>query len=695
MKNRSDAAGPPALRRRERVASRIPARLESDIAFWPLRGRPWAIGACGNPFRLDPSGAILLDEGLFDEGLGEADLLIAARLAGEWAWLTEAGAPVAVAGLAAARSAAQFALAERLTPGCFGWIGLMGGDPPPPTDRLAGVWRTLVPCHGAASDSLPAETAARIVSLWPVLGTAEAIMETGGDIRLLRDPQSDLNGYGCSHRPRPWAVTFASSTASSISERGYEAADRVRLKVTASMLTTGDRRAIHAEAGAVRRAIGRAFGVPRGGTVVLAASGTDSELLALALSHLPVADRPITTILLAPEETGSGVPMAATGRHFAVDTANGHDVSRSAPIGGFRGDTVLVSVPLRDPGGAIRPGEAVHADIEAAIVAAIGAGRRAILHALDLSKTGLLAPSIDLLRDLRARFGAALDIVVDACQLRIAPERIAAYLGLDAVVLVTGSKFLTGPPFAGAALLPPSIARRLDAGRLPAGLDAYFGQAEWPSGTAATRSLPPTANYGLLLRWRAALAEYRAFARVDEARKSAIVARFAATVRDSIARHAMFVLLPVPDPSRESAGWDTSRESAGWDMLRSVFGFAVRAPGDPARLLDPAEMRKLYHWLNADCSVLFENEAERRLAARICHIGQPVALPDGADGQVGWLRVSAGARLVSGEPSHRGLAAARRLDREMADLALVFDKIALLHAHWTRLQEEDPAPRYR
>lgn len=121
----------------------------------------------------------------------------------------------------------------------------------------------------------------------------------------------------------------------------------------------------------------------------------------------------------------------------------------------------------------------------------------------------------------------------------------------------------------------------------------------------------------------------------------------------------------------------------------------MRAPGDPTRLLDPKAARKLYHWLNADCSALFKDEAERRLAAQICHIGQPVALPDGAGGQIGWLRVSAGARLISGEPSHRRLAAARRLEREMADVAIVFDKIALLHAHWARLQAENPRPRYR
>lgn len=681
MTNGSDDTDLATLSRRGRTCSETAARLASDIAFWPLQRRAWTIGACTEALCLDTSGTLLLSEALC-----AADLLLGARLAGEWALLTEAGAPLAAAGLAAARAAAQFALAERLVPSRFDWIVLMGGDHPPTVHQLARVWRDLEPCRAAAPRLLPPDAAARIVALWSVLGTAEAIMETGGDIRLLRDPQSDLNGYGCSHRPRPWAITYASSTASSISERGYEAADRTRLKVTAAMLVSGERRAICTEAGAVRRAIGRAFKVPRGGAVVLAASGTDSELLALAFSHLPDAAQPITTILLAPEETGSGVPIAALGRHFAVDTANGHDVLHAAPIEGFRDDTILVAIPLRDSSGGIHAPEAVHADIENAVAAASFAGRRVILHALDLSKTGLLAPSISLLRTLRARFGTMLDIVVDACQLRISPARIHAYLDLDAVVQITGSKFLTGPPFAGAALLPPAIAKRVSAGCLPAGLDAYFDRADWPPDARCARSLPALANYGLVLRWRAALAEYRAFARVSAVRKASIIEQFAKTVQDAIARHTIFVLQPAPGLSRDGADWDT---------LRTVFAFAVRAPGDPTRLLDPKAARKLYHWLNADCSALFKDEAERRLAAQICHIGQPVALPDGAGGQIGWLRVSAGARLISGEPSHRRLAAARRLEREMADVAIVFDKIALLHAHWARLQAENPRPRYR
>ena len=45
----------------------------------------------------------------------------------------------------------------------------------------------------------------------------------GGDSRLRVNPATQLSDYGCQAFPRP-ALSFASSTASSISERGYAAA---------------------------------------------------------------------------------------------------------------------------------------------------------------------------------------------------------------------------------------------------------------------------------------------------------------------------------------------------------------------------------------------------------------------------------------------------------------------------------------
>jgi hypothetical protein len=103
------------------------------------------------------------------------------------------------------------------------------------------------------------------------------------------------------------------------------------------------------------------------------------------------------------------------------------------------------------------------------------------------------------------------------------------------------------------------------------------------------------------------------------------------------------------------------------------------------------EARAVYLWLNADlCPLLPGNPA----AARICHIGQPVKLPS-AHGAQGVLRVSAGARLISGEPSHRGLSRKTRVARELADLETVFDKIGLILRNWDLLWAANPAPRYR
>lgn len=600
----------------------------------------------------------------------------------ESAWLAAHGVAPALARAAAARAAAPFCMAEQealpeparalLPP----WLAPMAAEISPGPLRLAGLFGLS-----------PAE-AERLHEAWSLLGTADALMETGGDIRLARDPKTALNGYGCSHRPRPWAITFASSTASSSSERGYIAADKARLAASAAMLRgTPGRKAVGACIGAVRRGIAKAFGLRAGEEIVLAASGTDTELLALALTHLAGTDKSILNILIAPEETGRGVPMAARGLHFAVDTALGHDVTFEAPIEGFRPDTKLANIPLREASGAVRPEAEVEAQIEAVLAGALGAGKRVILHGLDLSKTGLLAPSPAFLARLRASYGDGFDIVLDACQARLSPVSVRAYLDLGAIVLVTGSKFFTGPPFAGAALLPVGVAARLQTGRLPTGLAAYFNRAEFPADAPAAALLPEGGNYGLALRWHAALAEIKALLRTSPARRAAILRGFAKAVGQGIGATPGLTLLPAPAIQRTAA-------DEPWERLPSIFTFALRAPRAPERCLTPAEARQVYIWLNTDLSPWLPAQAE--LAARICHIGQPVPLaqPKG-EGQMGALRVSAGARLISGEPSHRSLAPAARLRREFADVGVVFAKIGLILANWDVLAQVNPSPSYR
>lgn len=56
----------------------------------------------------------------------------------------------------------------------------------------------------------------------------ERLLTLGGDERLLVHSDSGLNKYGCSPSPRPWAITFSTCTASSISEPGFASAEAQR-----------------------------------------------------------------------------------------------------------------------------------------------------------------------------------------------------------------------------------------------------------------------------------------------------------------------------------------------------------------------------------------------------------------------------------------------------------------------------------
>jgi hypothetical protein len=423
-----------------------------------------------DPFILTSAGRIVLGAPIL---AASGDSLFQLRHAMELGWLAAVAEP-ALAALAAARCAALAVAME--TDGGSGvslpaWVAPMASQTAPDLSIARLVWARLARHQPSLTAlALTEATYDRLVDAWALLGPTEWLMEQGGDARLATDPFTGLNGYGCSHRPRPWAVTFASSTASSCSERGYLGAEAARRRMIAASFRDRAGEAVTAEAERVRQALALHFLLPPDTAVVLAASGTDSELIALALAAAAEA-RPITNILLAPEETGSGVPLAARGRHFAIDTARGRPVPKGETIAGFRDDTSLAAIAVRLPDGGVRPAAAVDADCAAAVEAAIAAGRRPVLHVLNVSKTGLRAPSMSCAVALASRYGMALDVIVDACQTRLNPGTVRDYIGRGWIVQITGSKFFTGPPFSGALLAPAAVAARLAFCPLPAGHD--------------------------------------------------------------------------------------------------------------------------------------------------------------------------------------------------------------------------------
>jgi len=560
------------------------------------------------------------------------------------------------------------------------WVGPMAAPQPPDAASLPGLVQVLSVglAGGAAAFDVRAVHGA-LCDAWPYLGPVEALMACGGDARLSINVATGLNHYGCSHRPRPWAVTFASSTASSVSERGYGGAESARRALLRAGLQGAWATATAALARQARAGIARHFGLHGTQQVILSPSGTDCELYALALAQR--AGVPVTNILVAPEETGSGVPLAAAGRHFADGTALGVPVGKGTLLEGFAPDTRLISVAIRDSAGQPRDADAIDAECIALIQQELAAGRHVLMHRLDVSKTGILAPGLMALD----RFGDRIDVVVDACQTRLDPQRVRDYLARGWMVMVTGSKFFTGPPFAGAMLLPVTRAHALGAASLPAGLSAYAAEGEWPEGA----DLGPVArdNPGLVMRWHAACAEMEALSALPRAVVAARLEHFIGAVRAELASRAALRLIEPPRPMRPPI-------SDAWDTKPTILAFLIAHVGDGFVPLDLAQARQLYRWLNTDLSGLVPDAAG--LAGLLCHIGQPVPVSHPALGgrPAGALRLSAGARLVSGEPSHFGMDPAARLQREIADAGRVLDKIALIVQHWPTLAAADPEPRF-
>jgi hypothetical protein len=320
---------------------------------------------------------------------------------------------------------------------------------------------------------------------------------------------------------------------------------------------------------------------------------------------------------------------------------------------------------------------------------------------MEQSKTGLLTPNstaISAIGDASALAPSRVDVVVDACQARLTVASVAAYLRRGFMVLFTGSKFFTGPPFAGALLLPPVLAARLDmSGALPRGLAQYCSRFDWPEKASISPKLATHANLGLALRWQAALAEMRAFFAVDATTIKDILGLFARRLQAALRDNPDVWLHDVPALVRPEL-------ADGWDVLPTVFTFSIRVDrerGTPPRFLTPDEAHQVFLWLNSDISACLPPDATERdriLAARLFHIGQPVAIATGSGTHAGALRISAGARLVSGEPYMLARCAhlepMARVELEIADALATVDKISLILKHRDAVRAGNARPRY-
>ncbi len=468
----------------------------------------------------------------------------------------------------------------------------------------------------------------------PRIARTEELLLTGGDARILLEPRLNRNKYHCSPLPEPEVASFSSSTATSISAIGFEAADRLRRRIEASLGELSAQTIYAHELNRVRNELAQLSGVTglAGVETVFCASGTDAHLIATQLAAGEETIPPLV-IMMQADETGKGVPTAVNGRHFSSRSALGSTFSEGEPVAGA-GLLEVASVPIRSADGTPRRSDSIDSDVESLALAAVKRGQRVLLFLLDQSKTGLIAPTPEYAASLKSRLPGMIDLLVDACQFRLAPSTMRGYLERGFMVALTGSKFLTGPAFSGALFIPAELTPRLSRCRLPAALSAYSARAEWPPDWSAASLLHDVANFGLLLRWEAALAELRAFRSVPEETIRQCLQEFATAVQDRLAVDPHFDPVPITRIDRGSLG-----DPASWDNIPSIFTFSLCRPtrdGGARVPLDSDETSEIYRLLQID----LPGTGVRSL------LGQPVTYGQRDEITLTALRICSSSRLV-------------------------------------------------
>ena len=201
------------------------------------------------------------------------------------------------------------------------------------------------------------------------------------------------------------------------------------------------------------------------------------------------------------------------------------------------------------------------------------------------------------------------------------------------------------------------------------------------------QTLQSEANLGLLLRWRSALWEMKAFYSVSARDQYDTLYRFAEEIRQMIQHNPDLELLMAPPHDRGYMDAEVS-----WDRIPCIFTFLVHHRKDLSdrQPLTYNETCIAYRCVNMDIARFLPLQASHReheLARQRCHIGQPVRICQESGRWIGGLRIAAGARLVSGVEFDDALGETprERLETEIRRAAVVLCKLSVIVKYWTEL----------
>jgi len=441
------------------------------------------------------------------------------------------------------------------------------------------------------------------------------LITSGGDSRTLLGP-TGWNRYGSGPNAGS-QIQFGSCTSSSPSPRALAAGHRLisELKQHPSPNLLASE---HFEI--VRNQLQNLLALPADVDIALTPSGTDVEMLVLALVASKT-EQPIVNVVVGPSEVGSGTSDASAGHYFNSLTPCGTSASTQQPVDtDFAARVSVAPVDVRNVFGHQLAMDELDREVVQTVINAVATGAHVVVHLVAHSKTGIHAPSLNAIESIKSVLQQDVTIVVDAAQGRLAIEAYHAALQNDCLVSLTGSKFFGGPPFCGALLVPKSQRPGKLLAQLPDGFNQFFNRDTIPTAWDSWRTASSDwTNTGLLLRWTSAIAEMEAFYKIQLDVREVVFFTFANEVANTISASRSCSMLPTNN--------NTENNLPNISSYCSVFAFEVNNLTETP--FSKAQLKELHQQLNIDTRLNFL-------------IGQPVQLSQNRC----VLRIALGAPMI-------------------------------------------------
>ncbi len=400
------------------------------------------------------------------------------------------------------------------------------------------------------------------VAINPKIGVPfDELVTQGGDDRL-ELAENGLNKYNV--RPTDFETVFnrASCTCSPFTPEGYRAAVDLYQKLDPDVFDETRKQQTQTIKELINYDGRNRF------HVFYAPSGSDLCYLPLLFSKLINPDRNVFNVITCPEELGSGSISAYSGKYYFERNQMGEPVPKGESLGS--------QIVIENENYAARAGDGTIINHWPNILQKI----HEKYHTHSVNANLVIGSKSGIENNITYVSQAPENVLwtIDLCQFRASRVLINGLIGMNCLVMLTGSKFYQSPPFCAVLLVPKTITKHFGLGNknLLSPFSTIFSRHDVPEKFSSLREhLPDYRNYGLLLRWEAALTEMVATSRLDSFDLSDTIQKWNRHVVERLGRSKNFKMMPDQQVTNNS-----------------IVSFRVL--DDDGRFLSHNELRTLY-----------------------------------------------------------------------------------------------------